>query len=370
MSQARKILTVVGARPQFVKAAAVSRAIAAHNAEHGGAVLQERIVHTGQHYDDNMSKVFFDELQIPQPAMNLGVGSGSHGAQTAVMLDRLEQVILSEKPDWVLIYGDTNSTLAAALAAVKIHVPIAHVEAGLRSFNRRMPEEINRVVADHLSSALFCPTDAAVSHLAAEGIVKGVHKTGDVMYDSVLFNAELGRKSDILARLGLEPKSFYLATVHRAENTDDPARLNGILRAFAQLDKPVIFPVHPRTRQKLAGEQLACGVRLIDPVPYLDMLMLEAAARMIMTDSGGVQKEAFWFDVPCVTLRDETEWSELVEARCNVLAGASEEAILKAVASFESRGAELPQDRPADLYGDGRSSGRIVSILAGGPANA
>jgi len=360
------ITTVVGARPQFVKAATVSRAIARHNAAGGPVRLVERTLHTGQHYDDKMSKVFFEELKIPEPAINLEVGSASHGVQTARMIERVEQDLLARPPDGVLVYGDTNSTLAGALAAAKLHIPVAHVEAGLRSYNRRMPEEINRVVADVLATLLFCPTAAAVANLAKEGIVRGVRRVGDVMYDSVLFNTALAEKaSAVLQRLALPPKSFYLATVHRAENTDDPQRLAGILAAFRESAWPIILPLHPRTRKTLGAgaEGLGGRVRVIDPVPYLDMLMLEQSARLILTDSGGVQKEAYWFGVPCVTLRDETEWVELVEAGCNRLAGADAEAILAAVGAFEAGGAVLPSGRPADLYGDGRSADGIVSLL-------
>jgi UDP-GlcNAc3NAcA epimerase len=361
-----RVITVVGARPQFIKAAAVSRALAAYNDAGQGTRLDERIVHTGQHYDDNMSRVFFDELKIPPPAVNLQVGSGPHGRQTGIMLQRLEEVMLADRPDWALIYGDTNSTLAGALAAVKLHIPVAHVEAGLRSFNRRMPEEINRIVADSVSSVLFCPTAAAVANLAREGVTAGVHQVGDVMYDSVLFNARLAAASDVMARLGLTPKSFYLATVHRAENTDDPARLAGILGAFGRIDRPVLLPLHPRTRATLGAGlgRLAGTVRVIDPVPYLDMIMLERNARLILTDSGGVQKEAYWFGVPCVTLRDETEWVELVQSGCNRLAGADEHKILAAIGQFEQAGASLPPNRPSDLYGDGHCAERIVKILS------
>ena len=370
-----KITTVVGARPQFIKAAALSRAIQTHNAGGRGPQVVERIVHTGQHYDENMSRVFFDELQIPRPAANLEVGSGSHGVQTGEMLRRLEADLLEAPADWVLIYGDTNSTLAGALAAVKLHVPVAHVEAGLRSFNRRMPEEINRVLADQVSSLLFCPTATAVENLEREGTTDGVHQVGDVMYDSVLFNTRLAEeRSDGMARLDLEPKGFYLATVHRAENTDDPGRLAGILEALGRMDRPVVLPLHPRTRKTLGARLQEVGgpVRAIDPVPYLDMLMLERNARLILTDSGGVQKEAYWFGVPCVTLRDETEWVELVQAGCNRLAGARADAILAAVGAFEADGASLPADRPADLYGDGHSAEKIVGVVCeqGYPSSA
>ena len=363
------ITTIVGARPQFIKAAAVSRAVHAHNDAGNGPQVVERIVHTGQHYDAGMSRVFFDELHIPRPAANLEVGSGSHGVQTGEMLRRLEADLLAHRPDAVLIYGDTNSTLAGALAAAKLHVPVAHVEAGLRSFNRRMPEEINRIVADRMASLLLCPTATAVANLAREGITDNVHQAGDVMYDSVLYNARLAEeKSDAPARLGLEPKGYYLATVHRAENTDDPERLAGILAALGRMERPVVLPLHPRTRQTLGAglADMADAVRAVDPVPYLDMLMLERNARLVLTDSGGVQKEAYWFGVPCVTLRDETEWVELVEAGCNRLAGADADTIVGAVAAFEAAGAVLPADRPADLYGDGHSARRIVRLLAEG----
>jgi UDP-N-acetylglucosamine 2-epimerase len=362
-----RIVTVVGARPQFIKAAAVGRAIAGHNETHPESRLEERIVHTGQHYDENMSKVFFDELRIPRPAVNLGVGSGTHGGQTGAMLDKLEQVLLSASPDWVLIYGDTNSTLAGALAAVKLHVPVAHVEAGLRSFNRRMPEEINRIVADRVATLLFCPTKTAVSNLKREGIVEGVHQTGDVMYDSVLFNAQLVESSsEAVSRLKLAPKSFYLATIHRAENTDDPKRLAGIVEAFSKLERPIVLPLHPRTRRALGEKQNRLGksVRVIDPAPYLDMLTLERSARLILTDSGGVQKEAYWFGVPCVTLREETEWAELVQAGCNSPAGVETEKILEAVRAFEENDSILPRNRPMDLYGDGNAAKKIVECVA------
>jgi UDP-N-acetylglucosamine 2-epimerase len=365
--EALKILTIVGARPQFVKAAAVSRAVAAHN-EGEGRPLRERIVHTGQHYDANMSAIFFKQLRIPEPAANLEVGSGPHGRQTARMLERIEADMLADPPDWVLIYGDTNSTVAAALAAAKLHVPVAHVEAGLRSFNRRMPEEINRVVADHLSAMLLCPTETALANLSAEGVAAGVHQVGDVMYDSVLFNSKLAEQdSTALADQGLEPGSYCLATIHRAENTDDPARLDGIVRALERLEVPVVLPLHPRTRKTLGSAVDSPGgrVRAIAPVAYLDMLMLLKHARLVLTDSGGVQKEAYWMGRPCVTLRDETEWVELVEAGCNRLVGADTESILAAVTDFERAGCELPPGQK-ELYGDGRASERIVRLLAGG----
>ncbi len=363
-----KITAIVGARPQFIKAAVVSRAIAEHNKKSDDCKIVEKIVHTGQHYDENMSEVFFDELQIPHPAVNLEVGSGSHGWQTGVMLERIERVLMEQKPDWVLIYGDTNSTMAGALAAVKLHIPVAHVEAGLRSFNRQMPEEINRVVADRVSSLLFCPTDTAMRNLLSEGITEGVYQVGDVMYDSVLFNANLAdQSSTIMHQLGLRSKSFYLATIHRAENTDDRERMDGILSAFERTDRLVILPMHPRTRKILGSElaKISTNIRTIDPVSYLDMLMLEKNACLILTDSGGVQKEAYWFRVPCITLRDETEWVELVEAGCNRVVGAEPEAILAAVQRSGENLENMFSEGSAELYGDGHSAERIVAILCG-----
>ncbi len=352
-----KIVSIVGARPQFIKAAPISRVLRPRHTE--------VLVHTGQHYDDNMSAVFFDELDIPEPAYNLGIGSGPHGAQTGAMLARLEDVLLVEKPDWVLIYGDTNSTLAGALAAAKLHIKVAHVEAGLRSFNRAMPEEINRTLADHISDLLFCPSQTAVENLRVEGITRGVQLVGDVMADALASAAERAKtRSSILARLQLEEKGYLLATVHRAENTDDLARLQGILAGFAGLDKPIIFPVHPRTRkvlEQLGNPHIAIAkLRLIDPLGYLDMVRLIQATRMVLTDSGGLQKEAFWLGVPCVTLRDETEWVETVQAGWNVLAGATSARIIQSVSKFA-----LPTSHPP-LYGDARAAAKIEAALAAG----
>jgi len=370
----QKITTVVGARPQFVKAATVSRALAALKRSHN-IRIQESIVHTGQHYDENMSRVFFEELHIPEPTINLEVGSGTHGHQTASMLERLESVLLDSKPDWVLIYGDTNTTLAGALAAAKLRIPVAHVEAGLRSFNRRMPEEINRIVADHLSTLLFSPTDTATQNLNREGIFAGVHQVGDVMYDSVLFNTKLAEfSSKIMRQLDLAKASFYLATIHRAENTDDPERMRAILSAFAQIEQTIILPMHPRTRIRntVAKEPIKIGrnVKVIEPVSYLDMLMLEQNARVILTDSGGVQKEAYWFRVPCITLREETEWVELVQAGCNQVVGPDPSMIAAAAARAEEMiHFEVPSDA-TQLYGDGHSAERIVAILYEATAGA
>jgi len=325
-------------------------------------VAHEVLIHTGQHYDREMSAVFFDELHIPEPDYNLGVGSGPHGWQTGHMLVRIEEVLLKEQPDWVLVYGDTNSTLAGTLAAVKLHIPVAHVEAGLRSFNRSMPEEHNRVLTDHAADLLLCPTQTAMDNLAREGITHGAHLVGDVMYDALLYNAALAeRRSDVLGRMELPPGGYALVTVHRPRNTDDPARLRAILGALEELgaDGPVVFPAHPRTRK--AMDTLGCrpgpDVRVVDPVGYLDMLILEQHARLILTDSGGVQKEAYLFGVPCLTLREETEWVETVEAGWNLLVGADHRAIVRAAREFR------PQGTPPPFFGDGRASERIAALL-------
>ena len=346
-----KIVSIVGARPQFIKAAAVSRALRQRH--------REFLVHTGQHYDYEMSGIFFDRLELPRPDANLGVGSGSHAAQTGAMLQGIEEVLLAEKPDYLLIYGDTNSTLAGALAASKLSVPVAHVEAGLRSFNRRMPEEINRVVADHLSDLLLCPSDTAVRNLASEGITRNTHQVGDVMLDVLNWARQrLAEKpSEILQRLGLKNRSYLLATVHRSENTDDPARLAQILSAFNSLDEPVVFPVHPRARKVIGSYGLKGHVQLIDPVGYLDMIALAGAARMVLTDSGGLQKEAYWLGVPCLTMREETEWVETVEAGWNALVGADMARITAGVRAFAPNGLH-----PA-LYGDGCSAERCIALL-------
>ena len=351
-----KIVSVVGARPQFIKAAPVSCQL---RQQHSKVLL-----HTGQHYDFQMSEVFFRELGIPVPDYNLGVGSGSHGQQTGAMLAGIEQVLLREQPQRVLVYGDTNSTLAGALAAAKLHIPVGHVEAGLRSFNRDMPEEINRVLTDHVADFLFCPTATAVENLAREGVTAGVHLVGDVMYDALLHSLEIAeRASRILDSLQVEPASFLLATIHRAGSTDDREHLEAILTAFRSTGERVVFPVHPRTRKSLQewGLSPANNIHLIEPVSYLDMLLLEKTARMILTDSGGVQKEAYWLGVPCVTLREETEWVETVEAGWNTLVGTSVEKILDAVRHFRPAGPRPP------YFGDGRASERIAALLGGQP---
>ncbi|HVK09921.1 MAG TPA: UDP-N-acetylglucosamine 2-epimerase (non-hydrolyzing) [Gemmataceae bacterium] len=355
-----KIVTVIGARPQFIKAAAVSRLLRT------APDTREVTVHTGQHYDENMSDVFFQELGIPKPDYHLGVGSGSHGAMTGRMLEKIESVLVAERPDALLVYGDTNSTLAGALAAAKMHIRVAHVEAGLRSFNQRMPEEINRVLTDHVSKWLFCPTPVAVENLAREGIADArVALVGDVMYDVTL--AVRDRAASV-ERFGVKPGGYILATIHRAENTDVPVRLAAVFDALRQVarETPVVLPLHPRTRAVLAkaGKPAdADGLKIIDPVGYLDMTSLERHARLVVTDSGGVQKEAFFHRVPCVTLRDETEWVELVTLGWNrivppVSAAAVRDGVRAALAGGPG------QDPPADLYGGGRAAERIVAALS------
>ncbi|MBW3581654.1 MAG: UDP-N-acetylglucosamine 2-epimerase (non-hydrolyzing) [Euryarchaeota archaeon] len=350
-----KVLLVVGARPQFIKMAPLGRRLEGRHE----AVL----VHTGQHYDHGMSDVFFEELKIMPPHHHLGVGSGRHGAQTGRMLAALEEVILDESPDCVVVYGDTNSTLAGALAAAKLEVPVGHVEAGLRSFDRTMPEELNRVVTDHLSTGLFCPSDTAVQNLRKEGVVDGVHMVGDVMVDAFQEHLPVARKvSDVLARNDLEPGGYWLATVHRAGNTDDPVRLRAILEAFAGSGETVLLPLHPRTVARVDQHGLrplldSGDVRVVPPLPYLDMLAALSGCKGVLTDSGGLQKEAYLAGKPGVTLRDNTEWVETVEAGWNLLVGADEERILEAMRSFRPSG-----DR-ATLYGDGKASERIVALL-------
>lgn len=350
-----KVLSVVGARPQFIKAAPVCRALrAAH---------EEVLVHSGQHYDYEMSDVFFEQLGIPKPDFNLAVGSGSHGRQTGEMLGALEELFIEQRPDVVLVYGDTNTTLAAGLAAAKALVPVAHVEAGLRSYNRTMPEEVNRVLVDHLSDVLFCPTRAAVGNLAAEGISHGVHLVGDVMLDTARFFSEGSDGTEALARFGVEAGGYYLATVHRAGTSDSRSRLQSVIRAFSRLGRPVVWALHPRTRKNIetfgldAALAAAPNVRVVPPVSYSDSVALLKNAAALLTDSGGMQKEAYFFGVPCVTLRDETEWIETVELGWNRLAGTDEATIVEAV-----EGISVPTSRP-DVYGDGRAAEAIVSAL-------
>lgn len=363
MKKPFKITTVVGARPQFIKAATISRVI--RDKYLGRA--EEVIIHTGQHFDANMSKVFFDELDIPEPKYNLEISGGGHGEMTGRMLSSIEKILLEEKPNFLLIYGDTNSTLAGALAAAKLHIPIAHVEAGLRSFNMKMPEEINRIVADRVSALLFCPTETAVKNLKIEGITKGVHNLGDVMYDAALFYRNRARsQSTVFSDLGLVKKNFILATCHRAENTDDKNRLRPILEALSLIskDQPVVFPVHPRTRKLIESYQLndyLKGLILTDPMPFLDMVALEQDAAIILTDSGGVQKEAFFYQVPCITMRDETEWVETVESGWNQLVGANKELIISAAQDAMKLNSKQKIDR--NPYGDGKAANSICKLL-------
>lgn len=348
------ITTIVGARPQFIKAATVSRQIA------DADDIRETIVHTGQHYDANMSDVFFDDLNIPRPKHNLGIGGGSHGAMTGRQLEAIEAVLLAERPDWVLVYGDTNSTLAGALAAVKLHVPVAHVEAGLRSFNRQMPEEINRILTDHASDRLFAPTETAMENLRNEGLPgKRLDLVGDVMYDASLFYRDRARKPGWFGGLGVKAGGFVLATIHRAENTDDELRLQAILNGLARSGRPVVLPLHPRTRERL--ERVATdamqNLHFVDPAGYLEMVWLEANCHCVATDSGGVQKEAYFFGKPCITLRDETEWVELVGHGWNTIVGADGEAIAAAIAT-----AQAPSATP-ELFGAGDAAEKIVKAL-------
>ncbi|MBW6480961.1 MAG: UDP-N-acetylglucosamine 2-epimerase (non-hydrolyzing) [Bacteroidales bacterium] len=351
-----KIFTVIGARPQFIKAAAVSRAIEADQ------TIYETIVHTGQHFDDNMSRVFFDELNIPRPVYNLNIHSLNHGAMTGRMLEQLEELLLKEKPDVVLVYGDTNSTLAGALAASKLHIPVAHVEAGLRSFNMKMPEEVNRILTDRISTFLFCPTAEAIKNLGREGfehINCHVYNTGDVMYDAALYYADKAKKPD--AQI---PDEFILATLHRAENTDDPQRLRSIISAFEHISKevPIVLPLHPRTRKIMQNQGIANKndkLILMEPQGYLQMISMLKNCKMVMTDSGGLQKEAYFFRKPCITLRTETEWTELIEAGVNRLGGFEMQKILDTWNAFNNRKTDFPKN----LYGNGQASEKIIQHL-------
>jgi len=357
-----KIMTIIGARPQFIKAAAVSRILKNYDD------MKEIIVHTGQHYDDNMSDVFFKELEIPEPDYYLGVGSGTHGVQTGRMLEKIEAVLMKENPDMVLIYGDTNSTLAGALAASKLHIPVAHIEAGLRAFNRKIPEEINRIVADHVSDLLFVPTKTAVDNLIREGIPeKRIHYVGDVMFDAAIFYGEKAEKqSKILKKLDLKTGEYILSTIHRAYNTDIAERLRAIFGGLSKIAKDiaVVVPLHPRTKAALLKEgiyeKISKKIKIIEPVGYLDMVKLEKNSKLIVTDSGGVQKEAFFYKIPCVTLREETEWVELIDLGWNCLVPPySEEFIEKGV----RKALNSPNGLEAQPYGDGKSSEKIVKIL-------
>ena len=358
-----KIVTVVGARPQFIKAAAISRVIKKSYAND----IEEILVHTGQHYDSNMSGMFFDELNIPVPKYNLGISNVSHGVMTGRMLEAIESVLTQESPDCLLVYGDTNSTLAGALAAAKIRIPIMHVEAGLRSFNIGMPEEINRIIADRLSTLLFCPTVTAVNNLKLEGIVKGVHNVGDVMYDVALFYANQVQKPEsILNTLGMMSEEYVLVTCHREENTEARERLIEILSALDYLADRfrIVFPLHPRTRKVIEKCNLSGYLNkltVIEPLPFLDMMILEKNATTIITDSGGVQKEAFFYEVPCLTMRDDTEWIETIDAGANILVGANSESIRQGMESlFSEQWKPNFESRP---FGDGQAAETVIGLL-------
>ncbi|UCD91640.1 MAG: UDP-N-acetylglucosamine 2-epimerase (non-hydrolyzing) [Methanobacteriota archaeon] len=347
------IVSVVGARPQFIKAAQVSREIRKKH--------KEILLHTGQHYDPTMSATFFDELEIPEPDYNLGVGSGSHAEQTGRMVIGIEEVLLKEKPQLVLVYGDTNSTLGGALASVKVHIPVAHVEAGLRSFNRSMPEEVNRVIVDRVSHLLFCPTKTAVKNLENEGLTKGVHLVGDVMYDAALHNKALAEDRGILEKLGVKRGNYLLVTVHRPSNTDSKENLAAIVDALVSCGEDVVFPAHPRAVKLLKRyelyEELKEGIHLIEPVGYLDFTCLLMNAKKMITDSGGVQKEAYFHEIPCITLREETEWVETAEDGWNILVGADKGKILNSINSFD------PKGKRRESYGDGKASKKISDII-------
>jgi UDP-GlcNAc3NAcA epimerase len=347
-----KICTIVGARPQFIKAAPVSRSLQA-------AGQYEVLIHTGQHYDYNMSEIFFRQLKIREPDYNLGVTARSHGAQTGLMLIKIEEVLQAEKPDMVLVYGDTNSTLAGTLAAVKLRIPIGHVEAGERSYNRAMPEEHNRVLTDHASDLLFCATRQATQNLAVENIRQGVCYVGDVMYDAWLLFTPLADQTPVLDRLKLKPQGYYTATIHRPVNTDEPRNLTGILEAFAELSAPVVFPVHPRTRKHFAqyGLKPSANILLVEPVGYLEMLALTKNSRAVLTDSGGIQREAFFSEVPCVTIRSEAEFMDTVTSGWNTLAEPNNESIAAALDK------PRPIGSPPPLFGDGMAAQHIAATL-------
>jgi UDP-GlcNAc3NAcA epimerase len=353
-----KIITVIGARPQFIKAAALSREFAKH--EH----IEEIIVHTGQHFDANMSEVFFEEMEIPKPSYNLEINSLSHGAMTGRMMEGIEEILLKEKPDLLLVYGDTNSTIAGALAAKKLHIKVAHVEAGLRSFNMEMPEEINRILTDRISDYLFCPTDSAVNNLKKEGydsLDATIVRTGDVMQDAALFYAQKSEeKSTIISQLGLQ--KFALATLHRAENTDSKERLFQLVEGLNEIHEticPVVLPLHPRTKAKLVAHGLELKVKLIDPLGYFDMIELLKNCALVMTDSGGLQKEAFFFRKNCVTMRDQTEWVELIENGVNVLIGADKKKLVESTRTMLNKSSNFD----VNLYGNGNASVHIVTEL-------
>jgi UDP-GlcNAc3NAcA epimerase len=348
------VVTIVGARPQFVKLAPLSRALRRH--------VREVLVHTGQHYDREMSDAFFSQLRLPAPDRHLGVGSGPHGRMTGRMLAAIERVLVEERPGLVIVIGDTNSTLAGALAAAKLGLRVAHVEAGLRSFDPRMPEEVNRRLTDHVSHLLFCPTSASVRNLAREGITRGVHRVGDVMADAVRLFLPRARRRP--RTIDAAPRAYYLATLHRQENVDDPDRLAAAMEGLAALSHPVFLPLHPRSARRLRAASLRPkgAVRLLGPQPYLEMLRLQSEARAVLTDSGGMQKEAYLLGTPCITLRDTTEWVETLRGGANRLTGTDPHEIARAVAAIERR---RPRWDPRLTYGDGRAAERIARLVAG-----
>ena len=352
----KKIITIVGARPQFIKAAVVSRAIIEHKLP-----FKELIIHTGQHFDNNMSEVFFDELNIPKPNYNLEVGGGSHGQNTGRMIEKIEEVLIKEKPNCVLVYGDTDSTLAGAIAAVKLHIPIAHVEAGLRSFNNFMPEEINRILTDRISEILFTPTNFATQNLINEGVPKDkIKQVGDIMYDAALYySSNFINQADLTKKFNLNAKEYHLATIHRAENVDNKNNINEIINGFAKSKNIIVWPIHPRTYKRLIdfGIQIPDNILILSPLGYLDMILLEQNAINIITDSGGVQKEAFFHGIPCITIRNETEWVELVELGVNKLISVNSDEIAHALSDFN------PSFISNNIYGDGNTAQKIINLI-------
>ncbi len=363
----KKIVTIVGARPQFVKAAVLSRLI---RSQDWNDKFQEVLIHTGQHYDHGMSDIFFEEMEIPKPDYNLNIGSGTHGKMTGEMLIKIEELLLKEQPDFVLVYGDTNSTLAGALAAAKLHIPLAHVEAGLRSFWKKMPEEQNRICTDHLSDFLFCPTTTAISNLENEGVTKGIFNVGDIMYDAYLYYSQkLGNnKKALFEKIKdsnninyLKKDEYYLLTIHRAENTDDPEKLTNIVNALNAVEIPAIYPAHPRTRKQLQkfGLALKPHIHIIEPVGYFEMITLQAYCKFIVTDSGGLQKEAFFAKKPCVTLREQTEWVETVKSGWNHLVGTNQEKIINTLNNINSSEKEY-----LSYYGNGKAGVKMLRELS------
>ncbi len=354
MKRKIKIIVIAGARPNFVKIAPLFEEFKKHKG------IKPVLVHTGQHYDFNMSKVFFKNLNIPKPDYNLNIGSGLHGEQTANAITGIEKICLKEKPDLMVVLGDVNSTLAGALAAVKLHIPLCHIEAGLRSYDKKMPEEINRILTDHVSALLFCPTKTAVDNLRKEGITKGVYNTEDIMYDVFLKNIKIARKEPkILKNLNLKPKNYMLLTIHRASNTGDFKKLKKIIEAAAKSGKNIVFPCHPGTRNKIKKAKLPefSNLKIINPVGYIDMIALEDNSEKIITDSGGVQKEAYWLKVPCITLRDNTEWVETAKTKWNILTGSDYSKIIKAIKYFN------PPSKRHNYFGSGRAAQKMIKII-------